>query len=60
MNSRLFTIAALAMANVLAQTTDGIADYEDIMAEKHAILDRKLLEFDAMRGLWIGFNRGLY
>ena len=60
MNSRLFTITALATVNVLAQTTDGIADYEDIMAEKHAILDRKLLEFDAMRGLWIGFNRGLY
>ncbi len=30
------------------------------MAEKHAILDAQIVKFDALRGLWIGFNRGFY
>lgn len=27
---------------------------------KHDMMDRSLKYFDGMRGMWIGFNRGLY
>ena len=60
MYSKLLTIAALAFASAQAEDQSIFEDIEEIMAQKHAILDEKILQFDIVRGLWIGLNRGLY
>ena len=39
---------------------DAEEEIKDIEMTKHDLMDKSLRYFDGIRGMWIGFNRGLY
>ena len=62
MKFRLLHVAALALVCCELAVADESADedFKNLKNLKHDKMDRSLRLFDGLRGIWIGFNRGLY
>ena len=45
---------------VPALDEDAQQEIKDLEMKKHEMMDKSLRYFDGLRGIWIGFNRGLY